>query len=196
MPATDQELLQRISDKDDRALSEIYDRYSRILYGMALTILHDTDDAEDVLQEVFMQVWKKASQYQAELGAPKNWLVRIAHNRAINLLRSRRNKERQSEVSISNDSEMGDREVAKLHSGESPLIDVVRQSETESIGRALRTLPEEQRMLVELAFYQGYSHSEIAEKTNLPLGTVKTRIRSGLQALRDQLKYLKNEAFL
>jgi RNA polymerase sigma-70 factor (ECF subfamily) len=194
MLATDQELLRRISEKQDRALSDLYDRYAKLLYGMALTILHDTDEAEDVLQEVFVQVWKKASLYQPELGAPKNWLVRIAHNRAINLLRSRRNRQKQSEVSISNDSDKQSPEVAKLDSGDNPLVDVVRQSETESIGRALATLPEEQRILVELAFYQGYSHSEMAEKLSLPLGTVKTRIRSGIQALRGQLKFLKKEA--
>jgi len=195
MRESDQDLLQRIAKKQDIALSELYDRHSKLLFSMALTILHDTDDAEDVLQEVFVQVWRKAAQYQPDLGAPKNWLVRIAHNRAINLLRSRRSRERQNEVSLSVDGNSSSVEVANLGSEENPLIDIVRQSETETIGRALGTLPEEQRILVELAFYQGYSHSEISEKLGLPLGTVKTRIRSGIQALREQLKFLKNEAF-
>ena len=191
--STDQDLLARVTQKDERALAELYDRYGKLLYGVALTILHDTDDAEDVLQEIFVQVWRKADQYNPEVGAPKNWLVRIAHNRAINVLRSRRVQEKKSMISLSQESETGE-EIVQLDSGENPLLDTIRQGESESISRAMSALPVDQRALVELAFYEGYSHSEIAESLGMPLGTVKTRIRAGIQSLRSELDFLKNEA--
>src|SRR4051812_23812254 len=100
MKRKDEELLQEIAKGDSIALSEFYDRHSRLVYGALLRLLKNTDDAEDILQEVFVQVWRKASTYQEVLGSPKNWLVRIAHNRAINLIRSVRARMKQAEIAL------------------------------------------------------------------------------------------------
>ena len=194
MQITDQELLSKIASRDERALSQLYDRYSKLLFGTAVSILHETDDAEDILQEVFVQVWRKASTYQPTLGTVKNWLVRISHNRAINMLRSKRNREKQAEVSLPDDSAIRSQEfVSDLE--DSPWAGTSRAEEQAHISSAMSSLPEDQRMLIDLAFFQGYSHSEIAEKVAIPLGTVKTRIRSGMQSLKMQLRFLKSETY-
>ena len=191
MNKTDQELLQAISGGDAKALSEFYDRHSRLIYGSLLRLLGDTDDAEDILQEVFIQVWRKASTYKEDLGSPKNWLVRIAHNRGINLIRSRRQRGKNAEISIA------DEETGAAISSE--LIDDTLLSQTISaermqmIGIAMRDLPKDQSLLLDMAFFQGYSHSEISEYLKLPLGTVKTKIRNGLLSLRHSLGFLKSE---
>jgi RNA polymerase sigma-70 factor (ECF subfamily) len=175
------------------AMSALYDRYAKLVYGFVLGILKDTDAAEDVAQEVFVQVWRKAETYKPELGAPKQWIVRIAHNRAINVLRSKRSREMQQETPIPSDLEANPAMSAQL-SGNSTWETTTNAEESQLIQRALGVLPAEQRELIELAFFQGYSHSEIAEMTAIPLGTVKTRIRSGIHSLRGQLKYLNETA--
>ncbi|MEO6939133.1 MAG: sigma-70 family RNA polymerase sigma factor, partial [Candidatus Kapaibacterium sp.] len=161
MQITDQELLSKIASQDERALSQLYDRYAKLLFGTAVSILHETDDAEDILQEVFVQVWRKASTYQPALGTVKNWLVRISHNRAINMLRSKRNREKQAEISIPDDSAIRSQEFVSDQE-DSPWAGTSRAEEQAHISSALSTLPEDQRMLIDLAFFQGYSHSEIA----------------------------------
>ncbi|MEP7233716.1 MAG: sigma-70 family RNA polymerase sigma factor [Ignavibacteriota bacterium] len=191
MKLTDQELLLSIAGGDGNALSEFYDRHSRLIYGSLLRMFGDTDDAEDIVQEVFIQVWRKASTYKPELGSPKNWLVRIAHNRGINLIRSKRLRGENAKVPLP-DEDLG-------ISLNSELIDDTLLSQTISAERmqmislAMQDLPKDQSLLVELAFLQGYSHSEISEHLKLPLGTVKTKIRNGLLALRQSLGFLKGE---
>ncbi|HET9135256.1 MAG TPA: sigma-70 family RNA polymerase sigma factor [Candidatus Kapabacteria bacterium] len=191
MRKSDQELLAAIAEKDSAAIAELYDRYSRIVYGALLRLLRDTDDAEDTLQEVFIQVWRKASTYQPSLGAPKQWMIRIAHNRAINLIRSKRSKMKQSEVSISEDGTIasGSMEIA----GEDLFAKATAAEHNRLLQDALGTLPEDQQHLLDLSFLQGYSHGEISEMLKMPLGTVKTKIRNGLLALRSQLSYLQGE---
>ena len=191
MKQTDQELLQAISGGDSSALSEFYERHSRLIYGSLLRLLGDTDDAEDILQEVFIQVWRKASTYKADLGSPKNWLVRIAHNRGVNLIRSRRQRGKNAEISIS-DEENGIPMVNELID-DTLLNHTISAERMQMIGIAMNDLPKDQSMLLDLAFFQGYSHSEISEYLKLPLGTVKTKIRNGLLALRHSLGFLKSE---
>ena len=191
MKQTDTELLQQISGGDSSALSDFYDRHSRLIYGALLRLLGDTDDAEDILQEVFIQVWRKAATYKEELGTPKNWLVRIAHNRAINLIRSRRHRAKKSEVPIP-DEDSGAVMRSELID-DSLLNQTVSAERMQMIGHAMKDLPKEQVVLLDMAFFQGYSHSEISELLKLPLGTVKTRIRNGLLALRESLGFLKSE---
>ena len=191
MKRTDQELLKAISEGDAGALSVFYDRHSRLIYGSLLRLLGDTDDAEDILQEVFIQVWRKASTFKAELGSPKNWLVRIAHNRGVNLIRSRRQRGKNAGISIS-DEENGLPANAELI--DDTLLDhTISAERMQMIGIAMKDLPKDQSMLLDLAFFQGYSHSEISEYLQLPLGTVKTKIRNGLLALRHSLGFLKSE---
>src|SRR4051812_25414401 len=95
---TDIQLLELVTARDTAAISVLYDRFSKLMYGIILAVVRDTDDAEDILQEVFVQIWKSASTYQPALGSPKTWMARLAHNRAVDLLRSKRYRQRKSEV--------------------------------------------------------------------------------------------------
>lgn len=187
----DTQLLAEIAGRSQEALSALYDRFSKLLYGLILAIVRDTDDAEDILQEVFIQVWKCASTYQPALGSPKTWLVRLAHNRAIDLLRSKRHRQKQMEVR--DVTEEGAMELQAAHAEEGTWNQTVAREQTGFISTALSRLPREQQILIELAFLQGYSHQEIARNTGLPLGTVKTRIRSAMQALRTRLRFVAQE---
>ena len=184
---TDIDLLKAIQERaDNSALGILYDRYGRKVYALAYGILRCVPDAEDVLQEVFERVWKKSHTYQSSLGDVKYWLLRIAHNRSINRLKAR--TLRAGPSFNSSDSSVG---------GMPDSITLSTETDTnfdigEYVRNALEYLPEEQRRLIELAFFKGLSHSEIAETEQLPLGTVKTRIRSGIMKLRSELIFLKN----
>ena len=186
---TDQDILLAIQQSGDRsAFAELYDRYGRKVYALAYGILRSASDAEDVMQEVFETVWKKAHSYQCALGEPKYWLLRIAHNRSINFLKGRALRRPDTASSATTGTpENTTAEDYKQDSKDDLDFDI-----TELVGSALGGLPEDQRRLIELAFFKGYSHSEIAENEQLPLGTVKTRIRSGILKLRSELDFLKN----
>jgi RNA polymerase sigma-70 factor (ECF subfamily) len=183
----DLDLLTAIQEHADKsALGALYDRYGRKVYALANGILRCRPDAEDVMQEVFERVWKKSHTYQAALGNVKSWLLRIAHNRSINRLKAR--AIRATPLGYTTDPAVG---------GMLESVAEVFETDTdfdigEYIRKALSYLPEEQRRLIELAFFKGLSHSEIAETEQLPLGTVKTRIRSGVMRLRSELRFLKN----
>jgi len=190
MKQTDQELLQEIAKGDANAFSEFYDRYNRLIYGALIRLLRDTDNTEDIMQEVFVQLWRKASTYQPSLGSPKNWIIRIAHNRAINLIRSQRERIKKLEMPIPEEEGVAmNRELI-----DDNLLDkAVSAERMEMINSAFKDLPEDQVKLLEMAFFDGYSHSEISEALKMPLGTVKTRIRSGLLAMRNSLGFLRGE---
>lgn len=172
-------LFERIAARDAAAVGELYDRHSRLLYGLILRILRDRGEAEEILQEVFVLVWKRVATYDPGLGPPAAWLVGIARNRAIDRLRANRARRRAIE-SVRLDVE----------SNESPETDASLGEEQRAIRRALDAIPPEQRHLIEEAYFLGFTHSELAERHNLPLGTVKTRIRAGLLALRGQLSQI------
>ncbi len=170
-------LLDRIKAQDPAALAELYDRHSRLIFGLVLRMLRDQVEAEDVLQEVFVQVWTRAGTFRGALGSPAGWMVGIARNRAIDRLRGKTNRP----GALASDSLMpGTEDAPPRHSvaGEQQL----------DIERALDALPVDQRDLIQQAFFLGFTHSELAERHRLPLGTVKTRIRSGLQTLRGHLE--------
>jgi len=174
-PRADIALLDRIVARDERAVGELYDRHNRLLYGLILRILRDRPESEEVLQEVFVLVWTRAETYNVALGSPAAWLVRIARNRAIDRLRS--NSVRLRAV-----------ESAPMPAPAASPETAAAQSERQrAVCRALDELPPEQRELIEHAYYQGLTQSELAERYKLPLGTVKTRIRTGMIALREQL---------
>jgi RNA polymerase sigma-70 factor (ECF subfamily) len=173
--ATDDALLERIVLRDEDAVAVLYDRHSRLLYGVILRILRDRAEAEDILQEVFWSVWSKAASYNRALGVPAAWLVRLARNRAIDRIRASAVRARAAEAA-------GDPTPT-----DSPEQFAVASEQRADILRALRSLPEEQQMLIEQAYYAGLTQSELAARFDLPLGTVKTRIRSGIIALREQL---------
>jgi RNA polymerase sigma-70 factor, ECF subfamily len=171
-------LVDRIVARDERAVGELYDRHSRLLYGLILRILRDRSEAEEVLQEVFVQVWTRAETYNVTIGPPAAWLVRIARNRAIDRLRA--NSVRLRAV-----------ESAPLpEAAETPEARASRSERQSAVARALDALPPEQRVLIEQAYFVGLTHVELAERFKLPLGTVKTRIRTGMIALREQLAHV------
>lgn len=182
----DLDLLERIAMRDSSAVGALYDRHARTLYSLVHHILRDTGEAEDVLQEVFLRVWEKSASYDAVLGSPMAWLVRIARNRAIDRVRARRSRP----ATQSADETLDDR----LFDAAAPASDPERAtSESEqqrALAEALSRLAPEQRVLIEQAFFMGYTQSELAERFSLPLGTVKTRIRTGMLAMRGHLQHL------
>src|SRR5471032_357230 len=168
-------LIDRIVSRDERAVGELYDRHSRVLYGLILRILRDRSEAEEVLQEVFVLVWTRADTYNQMLGSPAAWLVRVARNRAIDRLRANSVRLRAVESA------------PPPAPAENPEARASLSEQQRAVGRALDALPPDQRELIEQAYFLGLTQSELAERFKLPLGTVKTRIRSGMQALRQRL---------
>jgi RNA polymerase sigma-70 factor, ECF subfamily len=162
-------LLRRIAGGDHKALGELYDLFAGLAYGLALRILHDATEAEDVVQEVFVQAWRQASRYDAGRGSPEAWLCTISRTRALDRLRRR--TARREEPS----------EAAPSPSG------IPRAEEALAVRTALQGLPEDQRRALELAYYDGLTQSEIARHLGEPLGTIKTRIRTGMIRLREAL---------
>jgi RNA polymerase sigma-70 factor (ECF subfamily) len=172
-------LIKRAAAGDQQAVSELYDATSRLVYGLVLRILGDEGAAEEVLLDVYMQVWRQAGTYDAGRGSPLAWLATIARSRAIDRLRAGR-QEWQRARSLET--------VSQLSTGES-LEEAAYVTELRGVVRgALDTLSAEQREALELAYYGGLSHSEIAERLGQPLGTIKTRIRLGMMKLRALLK--------
>lgn len=171
-------LLQRIAAQDRDAFSQFYDRYSSLVYSLTLRMLRAQSDAEDLLQEVFMQVWRQAANYSRERGTPEAWLINITRSRAIDKLRFIRRMEKSFVLTD---------DPAKAESGDN-VESSASDSETKlAMNSALASLPEAQRRVLELAYFDGLSQTEIADKLKEPLGTVKTRMRSGIQRLRDML---------
>jgi RNA polymerase sigma-70 factor, ECF subfamily len=166
----DGELLSAIRAGDEDAMAALYDRYSSIVYSVALRILADTAAAEDVLQEVFIQLWRNTGRFDSTRGALAPWLAVITRNRAIDSLRKRHP-----------DSDIDDVVVAVVPDMAG---DAERSVAMEKVRGVLGDMPPPQRSALELAYFEGLTHTEIAAKTGEPLGTVKTRIRSGLLALR------------
>ena len=163
-------LVSAIRSGEPGAMAELYDRYSGIVYSVALRVLGDTGTAEDVLQEVFMQLWRNPDLFDASRGNLAPWLAVIARNRAIDLLRKRRPESDIEEVVISVEPDLaGDAERAIVMT---------------KVRGVLSGMAASQRMALEMAYFEGLSHSEIAAKTGEALGTIKTRIRTGLLALR------------
>jgi RNA polymerase sigma-70 factor (ECF subfamily) len=177
---TQKELIQNVADGDQQALASLYDATSRTVYGLLLRILSDAGTAEEVLLDVYTQAWRQAASFDGGRGSPLAWLTTIARSRAIDRLRRGRAERRQTEP-----LDVIERSAASTDDVEG----VVRERETRAFVRAaLEELSPEQREVIELAYYGGFSHSEIAAAKGLPLGTVKTRTRLGMSRLRELLK--------
>jgi RNA polymerase sigma-70 factor, ECF subfamily len=169
---SDWSLLLRIVRKDESALSTLYDRYSGLVFAEASRILRDRGAAEEILQDIFHQIWRTADRFDPSRGSLPGWLLVATRNRAISRLRRRSSRP---------DEELDEQGVAMPFSLENTA------SQNEMLGRirsAIGSLPANQREAIELAFFEGMTHSEIAAKTSEPLGTIKTRIRSALESLR------------
>lgn len=177
---TDEEVLDALAQRDLAALEELYDRYSKVAYSLAYRIVGDRGAAEDVVQDAFLSVWRQAASYKRERGAPRTWLLSIVHHRSIDRLRSSAS----AGPTIPYDDLPVNREDVTRpsiwqHAWNNVRGDIVR--------RALERLPSEQKKSIELAYFSGYTQSEIAELMGVPLGTVKGRMRIGLQKLRAML---------
>lgn len=183
---TDLGLLQRITARDTAAVAELYDRHCRLLFGLILRIVRDRGEAEDILQEVFVRVWNRAAKYDAQLGAPLPWLVGVARHCAIDRLRARRVRAAVDAPAVDRDSLEATAPAADIRTPEAAVLDAERRGK---LTDALAGLPAEQRRLIEAAFFEGYTHSELAQRFELPLGTVKTRIRAGMLAMRQKMEH-------
>lgn len=171
-------LLRRIAAQEPDALGLLYDRYAPVVYALCLKTLGSPEDAEEVVTDVFAQVWRTASSYDPARGRADAWLFRIARSRAVDKLRRRGREARMQEAVEA----AGPAEEVRH-----PESDVLQSESGREMAAALGQLPEAQRRALELAYYQGLSHAEIAEATGEALGTVKTRIRLGLGKLREAL---------
>ncbi len=175
------ELIREAAGGDQHALAALYDATSRTVYGLLLRILSDASTAEEVLLDVYEQVWRQAAHYSRERGTPLAWLTTIARSRAIDRLRRGRREQQHTEPL--------EGVVATAHASGASAEDDVMAGEVRAVVRkALDSLTPEQREVIELAYYGGMSHSEIAAARGLPLGTVKTRTRLGLMRLREMLR--------
>jgi RNA polymerase sigma-70 factor (ECF subfamily) len=175
----DRAALERVARGEQDALAEIYDRHSRLIYSLALRILRNDGDAQDVVQEVFAQVWRQAARYDDRRGNVAGWLVSMTRSRAIDGLRRRRSRP---------DQAGGDADPFVLIDPAVPADDQLFTAARAAVLRtAVDALPLLQRLAIELAFYEGLTHLEISEQLETPIGTVKTRIRQGLLKLRDRL---------
>ncbi|HKP31902.1 MAG TPA: sigma-70 family RNA polymerase sigma factor [Chitinophagaceae bacterium] len=172
---TEVELVSLLKDRDNQAFSYLYDNYSAALYGVISPIVNDAELANDVLQEVFINIWRKIETYDPTKGRLFTWMLNIARNASIDLLRSKSYQNSQKNQSLM--------DTVNWNSS-------LQTQQTDTIGlyKLLEKLKEEQRVLVDLAYFKGYTHEEIAEIEGIPLGTVKTRIRNALIQLRNIMK--------
>jgi len=172
---SDEAVLALIARADDQALAELYRRFGRLAYGLAFRILRDDALAQDAVQDAFLGVWRAAGRFTAERSKPSTWLLTLVHRRAVDLVRR---EERRRTEPLQPESEFAGAEAAD----EAELA-----TRRQTIREALRQLPSEQREAIELAYYGGYTQSELAERLGQPLGTIKSRMFTGLARLRDTL---------
>lgn len=184
--AGDEVLLQRMAAADERALGELYDRWVVTVHALVARIVRDPEDAEDVVEDVFWQAWRQAMRYEPGRGSVGTWLMTIARTRALDRLRARqRRREESLEESVIDD---------RPRAGADLAADAEASERRARVLAALDTLPPEQRQVVEMAYFQGMSQTEIADRTKQPLGTIKTRVRLAVQKLRERLTILREES--
>lgn len=174
----DRELVERLRKREPQALAEIYDRYGRAAYSLILRVVRDAAIAEDLVQETFLRVWNRAQGFDAERGSLGAWLLAVARNRAIDYLRSAAGRER-------NTLELAETDHPALYRDIEP--DILNADKTRRVRAAMEKLSPNQRTVMELAYFEGLSQTEMAERIGQPLGTVKTWVRTALRSLRDEL---------
>ena len=176
---TDAALMERLVQRDAEALETLYDRHSRAVFSLVYRIVQQRPTAEEVTQDIFLQLWRNARLYDAQRGSLQPWLLTLARNRALDTLRLKRERQR------SREDDFGARELVCTAPDPETLAD--REDRAEKVRGVMAELPAQQRRAIELAYFDGMSHSEIAEKLMEPLGTVKSWIRNGLLKLREGL---------
>ena len=173
---SDEELVARLRERDTGAFTALYDRYSRMAFGLAHRMLGEPAAAEDVVQEAFLSVWRQADTFRPDRSAARTWLLSIVHHRAVDRLRRAASREVPESV-LQDAPERVDESTNVEH-------EVGTRLEAVQVREALGALPPDQRVAIEMAYFSGLSHSEIASKLNIPMGTVKGRLRIGLQKMR------------
>lgn len=182
-PDKDAELLRRVAAGDRGAFAEFYDRHSTLMFSVACKILNDPTEAQDVLQETFLQIWEKAARFDPKLGKAASWVATLTRNKAIDRIRASQRRSRLAD-------EAGAESAIAAEAGDSANEALHGQDKARLIQSAITGLPDEQRRAIELAYFSGLTQHEISEQLKEPLGTVKARIRRGLLKLRDQLEGL------
>jgi len=178
----DETLLRLIDRSHEPALSTLYDRYSRLVYSVALKSTGDPTQAEEITQDVFVRVWEKAGTYRVDLGHVAIWLTSIARNRAIDLFRRSKTRAEHQSITWESVESFTSSEFQEVE-GE---VDLLHRQQ--KVRWAIAQLPEEQKQVLTLAYFQGFSHSELAQVLDIPLGTAKTRLRLAMQKLRQLLQ--------
>jgi RNA polymerase sigma-70 factor (ECF subfamily) len=178
-PTITVDLIRQVANQDRDAFSQLYDRFSSLVFTLAMRMLRARSDAEDLLQEVFVQVWRQARNYSTERGSPEAWIVNIARSRAIDKIRSIRRMEKSFVLTD---------DPARAESSDNVESSAAESEARMAMNSALANLPDTQRKVLELAYFDGLTQTEIANRLAEPLGTVKTRMRSGIQRLRDMLR--------
>lgn len=179
----DEMLIDLIVQREEAALGVLYDRYAALVYAIALRVTGDRQTAEEVMQDVFQNIWQTAGGFRPQTGVVAGWIIGIARHRAIDVLRSKRERGRNREVT-GVEIRMVSLSVGGIEG------DVEQRALREAVRAALAELPPAQRQAIEMAYYGGFTQTEIAERLGEPLGTVKTRLRLGLMKLRDVLRSL------
>ncbi len=185
---SDEELMRGVQQQDPEALASLYDRYSGVLKALIMRIIHNEAEADDLLQEIFMELWNHAQNYSAEKGKPLGWMVTLTRRRSIDRLRKRQSYARAEERLQHETEQQPD---AWVHN--SVDADLEMSDMRHMLTKIISSLPPAQQQAIELAFFKGMSQREIAAHTNIPLGTIKTRLELGLKKIADGLKGMKDE---
>ena len=184
-PAADRELVARSAAGDERAMSDLYDRYGTVLYAVAYRVVGQRADAEEVVVEAFAQAWRDAGRFEEGRGSVAAWLTMIARSRALDLVRARGRRDKLAATAAVSGLDAGP---AAADPAASPADRAEEDERRRMVRQAIESLSPPQRQAIELAFFEGLSQSEIAARLNEPLGTVKTRVRLGMQKLRESLR--------
>nr|WP_241981391.1 ECF RNA polymerase sigma factor SigK [Cryobacterium algoritolerans] len=177
-PASKEVLLGRVAQGNETAFGDLYDQMAPRVLGLVKRLLIDHAQSEEVTQEIFLEIWQSASRYEAQRGGASTWILTMAHRRAVDRIRS-------SQAGRDRDTKIGIRDLAVEYDNVSETVET--RIEHERVEKAMSRLTELQRQAISLAYYGGLSHSEVAERLHIPLGTVKTRLRDGMIRLRDEL---------
>ncbi len=172
----DEDLISMVSDEDPEAFAALYDRHSRAAYSLGYRIMGQRQTSEDLVQEVFLKVWRSAASYRAERGSVRTWILSIVHHRGIDQLRATSSRQRTKDRFEAS---------AEKYQPSEAFAETWRNSQRDQVREALKTLPPEQLKVLDLAYFSGYTHVEISELMELPLGTVKGRMRLGLKKIKD-----------
>ena len=175
---TSEDLLARVAQGDREAFAELYDRTSSRVFGLVKRLLRDHSQSEEVTQEIFLEIWQTATRYDAGKGGAMAWMLTMTHRRAVDRVRA-------SQSSRDRDTRIGIRDFAPEFDSVAENVEI--QIESERVKEAMKRLTELQRQAVSLAYFGGYSHSEVSQMLKVPIGTVKTRLRDGMIRLRDEL---------